>query len=124
MQTKGVREMNATALASSASVPQPVFAFCAIGNPASFLNRLRHDGMQLAKSQIFPDHYSYKQADISELSRQARDAGAASLITTEKDAVKLRHLRFGLPCYALEIAIAIDNEGTLRELVRNAISTG
>jgi tetraacyldisaccharide 4'-kinase len=72
--------------------------------------------------QIFPDHYSYKQADISELSRKAKAAGAASLITTEKDAVKLRTLEFGLPCYVLEIEIAIDNEVTLQKLIRKAIN--
>ena len=33
----------------------------------------------------------------------------ASLITTAKDAVKLRTLSFSIPCYVLEIEIAIEN---------------
>jgi len=124
MSTKGVRDVGGTALSPNASVPQPVSAFCAIGNPNSFINQLHQVNLPLANMQIFPDHYSYKQADISELSRKAKAAGAASLITTAKDAVKLRTLQFGLPCYVLEIEIAIDNEGTLRELIRKAINVG
>ncbi len=124
MSTKGVREVGGTALSPNASVPQPVSAFCAIGNPNSFINQLRQENLPLANMQIFPDHYSYQQADISELSRQAKAAGAAGLITTAKDAVKLRTLEFDLPCYVLEIEIAIDSEGTLRELIRKVINVG
>lgn len=124
MTTNGVRQISGTVLNPSTSMPQPVGAFCAIGNPHSFINQLRQENLQLTNTQIFPDHYSYKQADISELSRKAKADGAASLITTAKDAVKLRTLQFGVPCYILEIEIAIDNEEALRGLVRKAISMG
>lgn len=122
MTTEGVREVSGTALSPSASVPQPVSAFCAVGNPGSFITQLRHENLQLAHTQIFPDHYSYKQADIAELSRKAKADGAASLITTAKDAVKLRNLEFDLPCYVLEIEISIDNAEALRQLIRKAIN--
>ena len=123
MQTKGIRDLAGTTVSS---VRQPVSAFCAIGNPDSFLNQIRQQNLRFANLQVFPDHYSYKQADISELSRKAKAAGAASLITTAKDAVKTRQLEFDLPCYVLEIEILITGEAGLRELIRKAItdSTG
>jgi tetraacyldisaccharide-1-P 4'-kinase len=34
-----------------------------------------------------------------------------ALITTAKDAVKLRALSFSMPCYVLEIEIAIEGRG-------------
>jgi len=122
MKTKGVRQVEAITLNSSAAIPQPVFAFCAIGNPNSFLNQIRDENLSVANLQVFPDHYSYKQADISDLSRKAKAAGAASLITTAKDAVKVRQFEFDLPCYVLEIEILINSEEALRELIRNAIT--
>jgi tetraacyldisaccharide 4'-kinase len=121
MQTTGVRQVKGITVSSTA-IPQPVLAFCAIGNPNSFLNQVRDENVQVANLQVFPDHYSYQQADISDLSRKAKAAGAVSLITTAKDAVKVSTLQFDLPCYVLEIEILINEEAALRELIRKAIS--
>ena len=71
--------------------------------------------MILEKS--FTDHYAYTQKDIDTLVRTAEHAGAGSLITTAKDAVKLRSMRFAIPCYVLEIEMRIENETELRRLI-------
>lgn len=89
--------------------PGRVAAFCAIGNPRSFFESLRQAGYELAIERSFPDHHVYSQEEIDSVNRAAKDAGANVLITTAKDAVKLRTLSFSMPCYVVEIEIAIDN---------------
>lgn len=122
MQTKGVRKLSTARLDPGIGIPQPVAAFCAVGNPASFFNHLIKEGLTLVDTHAFPDHHKYKQADITRISDEAKRAGAASLITTAKDAVKLNELKFDLPCYVLEIEISIDEEDKLAGLIRNAVS--
>lgn len=122
MQTKGVRKLSTARLDPGIGIPQPVAAFCAVGNPASFFDHLSNDGLTLAQTHAFPDHHKYKQADIARISDEAKRAGAVSLITTAKDAVKLNELKFDLPCYVLEIEISIDEEDKLVDLLRNAVS--
>ena len=103
---------------SSESVTPPVAAFCAVGNPRSFFKQLAHE-VVLEKS--FPDHHRYSQNDIDLLINNATAAGAKSLVTTAKDAVKLRSLSFSLPCYVLEIEPQIENEHELIGLIRSVL---
>src|SRR6185369_143776 len=97
--------------------PEPIAAFCAVGNPRSFFTHLNRDGHQLVLQRSFRDHYVYTQDDVSKLSKAAIDAGAQSLMTTAKDAVKLRGLQFDLPCYSLEIDLEIENDSELKRMI-------
>jgi tetraacyldisaccharide 4'-kinase len=97
-----------------------VVAFCGLGNPASFFSLLRRSGYQLAHTQAFRDHYRYLQTDVEHLEQEARSHGAQVLLTTAKDEVKLRSLKFGLPCYTADIAIEIEDENNFRTLVEKA----
>ena len=100
---------------------EPVAAFCALGNPSAFFNHLRSDGHALSYTRVFPDHYVYEQADVDALVFEARRKGARALLTTAKDGVKLRSLRFELPCYVLEIGFEFDDEQKLTGMLREAI---
>ena len=108
-------------ISSHPSLPQPVAAFCAVGNPAAFFSHARKDGHVLSHTRAFPDHHIYRQTDIEAIVVEAKRAGAGALLTTAKDAVKLRSLRFDLPCYVLEIGLEFDNEETLVGMIRAAI---
>jgi len=99
----------------------PIGAFCGVGNPPSFFRHLERSGYEIVFRKALRDHHHYTQDDIDTISQNARDAGAKSLITTAKDAVKLKSLSLPLPCYSLEIEISIDNEQALRSLILNAI---
>jgi tetraacyldisaccharide 4'-kinase len=103
--------------------PARVAGFCAVGNPHSFFKNLQQSGFELALQKSFPDHHVYSQDEIDSLTQAAKDAGATSLITTAKDAVKLRALSFSVPCYVLEIEISIDNSDTFARLLINATNT-
>src|ERR1044071_4471884 len=134
-RTKAIRSLDETIIKSAVpdasthhssrithhSLPQPVAAFCAIGNPASFFAHLRGDGHTLSYTRAFTAHHVYEQNDIAAIVAEAKRQGARALLTTAKDAVKLRSLRFDLPCYVLEIELEFDDEEKLRAMIREAI---
>lgn len=98
----------------------PVAAFCAVGNPKSFFEQLRNSGYELVAEKAFRDHHAYTQKDIDDLTDAATRAGARALITTAKDAVKLRSLHFSLPYSVFEIEIAIQDEELFKNLILQA----
>ncbi|MDQ3281585.1 MAG: tetraacyldisaccharide 4'-kinase [Acidobacteriota bacterium] len=63
-----------------------LFAFAGLANNEQFFAALRDAGLDVAGTKSFPDHFRYTAATLREL---ARDAKGATLVTTEKDAVKL-----------------------------------
>jgi len=63
-------------------------AFCAIGRPEKFETTLQDLGVDLIDLIPFLDHHQYSEAEINELKNRA-SAEAATLITTEKDYVRL-----------------------------------
>ncbi len=104
------------------SALRAVAAFCAVGNPHSFFTQVRSsEGYRLSFERAYPDHHAYTQSEVDILCEEAKAHGAQLILTTAKDAVKLRSLRFDLPCYVLEIGIEFDDEARMLELIRRAI---
>jgi tetraacyldisaccharide 4'-kinase len=115
-----MRTSRVSALKNGAGTLAPqarVAAFCAVGNPSSFVEHLRRSDYEIALSSSFPDHHVYSQDEIDSITRSAEQAGATALITTAKDAVKLRTLSFSIPCYVLEIEMAIEETEELTRLI-------
>ena len=75
-------------------------------------------------TQAYRDHHVYQQNEIDRFMEKAKAAGATALVTTAKDAVKLSALHFELPCYKLEIEIAIDDAEQLAGFIRSQIAVG
>ncbi|HEX8748715.1 MAG TPA: tetraacyldisaccharide 4'-kinase [Pyrinomonadaceae bacterium] len=98
-----------------------IAAFCALGNPQAFFTHLERTGFDLTFRRAFADHHSYTQSDVENITRDALELGAEALLTTAKDAVKLRQLRFELPCFVVEIECDFENEAALRHMLRQAI---
>ncbi|MBK7686197.1 MAG: tetraacyldisaccharide 4'-kinase [Rhodocyclaceae bacterium] len=71
-----------------------VHAVAGIGAPERFFNQLRSLGIE-AVNHAFPDHHRYTAEDI--------DFDGDAILTTEKDAVKLAHLKVNLPVWILPI---------------------
>ena len=103
------------------AVPQPVAAFCALGNPEGFFVHARRDGLTLSHTRAFRDHHLYTQSDVDSLVAAARREGARALLTTAKDAVKLRAFDFALPCYVVEVGLEFDDEERLLAVVSRAV---
>jgi tetraacyldisaccharide 4'-kinase len=68
---------------------QEVAAFCGIGNPRAFFADLRRWGFRLVAEDAFPDHHVYTGDEIQRVVDYAQRRGAAALLTTQKDAVRL-----------------------------------
>lgn len=75
-------------LAPEALAGTPLFAFAGIGRPQKFYDTLTAMGATPLATRDFPDHHAYTQEECDALLRDAAALGA-TLITTEKDAVKL-----------------------------------
>ena len=122
MRILGLRPVGAVVVRLSAEEikTSTAAAFCGIGNPQSFFAQLRGDGYKLGHVQIFRDHHVYTQTDLDRIVRAAIAAGAEVLLTTAKDEVKLRSLRFELPCYAVDISIEIEEEDNFRSLIEDS----
>ncbi|HYG09280.1 MAG TPA: tetraacyldisaccharide 4'-kinase [Pyrinomonadaceae bacterium] len=120
--TGGALETNELPQTAHALIPQPLAAFCAIGNPQAFFAHARGEGLALDYTRAFTDHHVYTQRDVDDCVREAVRRGARALLTTAKDAVKLRALDFALPCYVLEVALKFDDEQRMRAILNECIS--
>jgi tetraacyldisaccharide 4'-kinase len=65
---------------------KPVFAFAGIGRPEKFAASLEDSRAHLTGSCFFPDHHPYTEDEITQLRAVAGDS---TLVTTEKDFVRL-----------------------------------
>jgi tetraacyldisaccharide 4'-kinase len=117
MTVTSISTLNSERHEEVAAVPQPTAAFCAVGNPESFFELLRQNGIDPVCNRTFRDHHQYSQSDVDSLIRESRQAGAQSIITTSKDAVKLHESEFALPCYVLNIEISITEEDGMIQLL-------
>lgn len=79
---------------------EPVVAVCAIAQPTQFFNFLKDD-YDVIKKMTFDDHHIYKKSDIENIK--------GTIVTTEKDAVKLSKFNF-TNIYAMKLKIDLDIE--------------
>ncbi|MFQ5443601.1 MAG: tetraacyldisaccharide 4'-kinase [Nitrospinales bacterium] len=86
---------------------QPVAVFCGIAKPDAFEKMLERVQAHVVLFRPFPDHHSYTAHDLKTLEMDAKSAGAKFLLTTEKDAVKLKGHAFGLPAMKVVIELEI-----------------
>ena len=99
---------------------QPVVAFCGIANPEGFRQILEDSQVQLKVFKAFPDHHVYSFQDIKDLEARALGEGGKLILVSEKDAVKLKDIKFSLPFYKVVIDLEI-LEG--REIFNKKITT-
>jgi len=81
----------------------PVVAGAAIAHFAGFLESLAALGVRVATELAFPDHHPLGPPALARLERLARVRGAAAVVVTEKDLVKLPAAG-DLPLLALRLA--------------------
>lgn len=68
----------------------PAVAVAAIARPERFFTDLSAAGWHLTASLAFPDHRSFTQRDVRRIVETVHATQAAIVLTTEKDAVRLR----------------------------------
>ena len=61
-----------------------------IGDPVSFERTVTALGARIEAKYFFMDHHVYQDEELAAVARTCRDQGISMIITTEKDAVKLK----------------------------------
>ncbi|MEM9263001.1 MAG: tetraacyldisaccharide 4'-kinase, partial [Pseudomonadota bacterium] len=78
-------------------------AFSGIARPQRFIASLKGAGLNLIDAVSFPDHHPFSESELSMLRKRAEDVGA-TLITTEKDFVRLsQEQQNGIATFGIEI---------------------
>jgi tetraacyldisaccharide 4'-kinase len=82
-------------------------ALSSIADPSDFERTLAKLRMNVLGRLALPDHHDYSGDDVEVVVEAAREVGADTILTTEKDAVRLRPWRSRVPLVALGIEIEV-----------------
>lgn len=80
-------------------------AFSGIANPKAFLGMLTKMGINVVRFKEYPDHYDYSGMDLSQIQKEAASLGVQTIITTEKDMVRIERWPEGLPLSYLSLNV-------------------
>ena len=98
-------------------------ALSSIADPSDFERTLAKLGMNVMGRLALPDHHDYSGDDVEVVVEAARDVGADTILTTEKDAVRLRPWRSRVPLVALGIELEVTRgKELLVEALNGALS--
>ncbi len=100
--------------------PEKLVAFTGLGSPDNFFKSLDLANVNAVARESFRDHHRFTPRDIAQVESKAREAGAAALVTTAKDAVKLKGLNFTLPCYVAIAETIIDDPDAFKGLITSS----
>ncbi|MFH0826387.1 MAG: tetraacyldisaccharide 4'-kinase [Candidatus Omnitrophota bacterium] len=99
-----------------------VTLFSGIGDPDSFENLIKTMGIRIGLSCRFGDHHLYSKQDLDGIFKASRDKQIETLITTEKDIVRIDPLKLetdGLRVLALRISLTFkDEQGFCHRLLK------
>ncbi len=100
-----------------------LYLFAGIARPERFFDSIGALGVDVVGAKNFPDHYQYTERDIHEILEDAITCGASTLLTTEKDAVRLLEYDGSLPLLYARYTLSITRgEENLDQLIRKAVS--
>lgn len=101
----------------------PLFAFAGIADPGRFFSAVVERGGVVAATAAFRDHHAYSRRDVDKLFADARAAGAAALLTTEKDYVRLLPYRpFPMAVGWLPLTMELEQAVTFRSWLASSIA--
>jgi tetraacyldisaccharide 4'-kinase len=89
--------------------PDPVIAVAGIARPRRFFDLLAASGWRIAREITFGDHHWFTRSDLDRVVKAAVDVGAACIVMTQKDLVRLLPFRpFPVPIVAPRLEMTID----------------
>ncbi|OQW60999.1 MAG: tetraacyldisaccharide 4'-kinase [Proteobacteria bacterium SG_bin9] len=100
---------------------QRVLAFAGIGDPERFFSTLRAHGVDVAATEIFPDHHPFTMRDIDGLAARARSQGLL-LVTTEKDQTRLRGMAHLPPLATFKVGLEFGQRERLVQFVASRLA--
>lgn len=100
---------------------------CGIGHPAAFKASAQSHGVTLAAEHTAHDHHHWSTNDIDKLASQVARTGAAGVLTTMKDWVKIKRLaleqigtRFYIPTVEMEF---LDSTSSIHSTIARVIAS-
>ncbi len=97
-----------------------------IGNPESFADSVKKLGIEAAQTLWWPDHHRYFQSDVSKIAAAAKRARCDVVLTTHKDAVKLRRLDLAelgtLRVVMIDVSYWEDDETRMNDLLDSVLA--
>jgi tetraacyldisaccharide 4'-kinase len=104
---------------------QKSLVVCGIARPESFLNALEKNQIDITNKMIFTDHKDYTLKEISSIRKSFYDTNSYSVLTTQKDAVKLTNFSKELDdidIYYLRIELKLDEQEKFNQLLIKSIN--
>ena len=99
---------------------QKSLVVCGIAKPYSFIRILQDNSIETNNQILFPDHKDYTFKEIQNIRRRFYDTNSYSVLTTQKDAVKLTRFSNELDdidIYFLKIEFKIENESEFKKFI-------
>lgn len=96
-----------------------------IANPRSFLNVLEQVHVNTKNRLIFSDHKNYTHKEVQKIRKQFYTTNSHSVVTTEKDAVKLSRFNRELDdvdIFYLKINLCMDDEESFKQYLINKLN--
>ncbi len=99
---------------------QKSLVVCGVALPFSFLNALEKNKIDITNKMIFPDHKNYTLKEVQNIRKKFYDTNSYSVLTTQKDAVKLNKFSKDLDdidIFYLKIELKLDEQKKFNELI-------
>lgn len=104
---------------------QKGFVISGIANPDSFLKALTLTGVEINNQIIFRDHKEYSLKEVQQIRKKFYSTNSHSVITTEKDAVKLNKFSRefdDIDIFYLKIKLCLDDEKSFKQYLINKLN--
>lgn len=96
-----------------------------VANPFSFINILKQTSVDTSNQMIFRDHKNYSNKEVQEIRKKFYSTNSHSVVTTEKDAVKLTKFAKefdDIDIFYLKIELRMDNEDEFKDFILSGIN--
>lgn len=104
---------------------QKSLVVCGIAKPYSFLNVLEKNNIDIKNKMLFTDHKSYSKNEVQSIRKRFYDTNSFSVLTTQKDAVKLTNFAVELDdidIYYLKIDLKLDEQQEFIDLINHKLN--
>ncbi|NOY05941.1 MAG: tetraacyldisaccharide 4'-kinase [Chlorobi bacterium] len=113
---------------SEVRIPESAYVVSGVAHPERFLATLGDLGVRVVGSRIFRDHHWFSDEDVAWILGRAAESGARTILTTEKDAVRLErfaHSFSQIPLYVviMEMRLLRDQQA-FSALIEKVVSAG
>jgi tetraacyldisaccharide 4'-kinase len=96
-----------------------LLAVTGIGQPDRFIRMLQDGGADVAAEFLYPDHYRYRPEDLDEIDAEAKRLEVRRIVTTEKDAVRIKKLERPMETWwAARLELVIDHHEAFESMVK------